>query len=120
MRTGRDMDVDVRHFASVALVTTDHVPGFESVAHMGLVLACIPFWGSKYAEGIGNLKGQTNSNVAGAFEHRRRELLQRLANTARDIGADAVVCIRMTDREINDTWKELCAYGTAVQLRRNR
>lgn len=101
----------------VKLTTTDTVPGFDSIHSLGLLVACIPFWGSKYAEGIGDLNGNTNTDVAAAYEARRRQVLQRLTEGAISVGANAVVGIRFTDREITTTWKELCAYGTAVILR---
>lgn len=102
----------------VLMTTTDGVPGRTIAACCGLVVACIPFWGSKYAEGIANLKGVKNEDVPAAYEARRTELLTRLIGKAVDLGADAVVGVRMTDREITSSWKELCAYGTAVTFER--
>src|SRR5262245_5079327 len=97
------------------LMTTTHgLPDLTIVHTYGLVVACMPFWGSKYAEGISNLQGTTNADVPAAFEARRAALLERLAGKAEERGANAIVGLVMHDREITPTWKELCAYGTAV------
>lgn len=84
---------------------------------VGLVYACVPYWGSKYAEGISDLQGRTSVDVTFAFERRRQQVLQRLGDKALALGADAIVGIRFDTREITPAWKELCAYGTAIALK---
>lgn len=96
------------------LATTDTVAGREATVCLGMVLASVPFFGSKYAEGISDLNGKTTADISAALEARRTEVLERLALTADHMGATAVVGVRMSTREITTTWKELCAYGTAV------
>lgn len=98
------------------LVTTDTVPGHKITECIGLILACVPFWGNKYGEGIANLNGITTSDVNAVYEARRSEAMERLAFGATNIGANAVVGVRFDTREINATWKEICAYGTAVVI----
>lgn len=102
--------------------TTNDVPG-RGIEIITLVVACIPYFGSKYAEAISDVGGrtrpsQTTSDVPATLEKRRTEVLDRLMATAELVHADAVVAIRMDTREITATWKELCAYGTAVRFTR--
>ena len=98
------------------LTTTDAVPGQHIGQTLGLVIAAIPYWGTKYAEGITDLNGTTHANVPILYEGRRYQVLSRLEAHASVMGANAVVGIRFHDRTITSTWKELCAYGTAVVL----
>ena len=98
------------------LVTTDTVPGKEITACLGMILACVPFFGTKYGEGITNLNGVTTPDVSAVYEKRRSEAFERLAWGAEGMGANAVIAVRMDVREITSTWKEICAYGTAVVI----
>ena len=98
------------------LVTTEAVAGARVAATIGIVYACIPYFGTKYAEGIGDLRGGTAPDIPAVLERRRAELLARLVVRAAGVGADAVLAVRMDTREITPIWRELCAYGTAVRL----
>lgn len=99
------------------LTTTETVAGRPIVVTFSIVVASVPFFGTKYGEGITDLNGNTSPDVAAVYEKRRYEVLKRLAVVAGDIaGANAVIGVRFHDREITATWKELCAYGTPVRL----
>lgn len=96
-------------------MTIDAVPGVTFTV-VGLLVAAVPYYGSKYAEGISDTQGHGAPDVPRVLERRRSEVLDRLARKAEHIGADAVVGVRMDTREITGTWKELCAYGTAIRV----
>lgn len=102
------------------MVTTDEVPGYVVLKSLGLALACIPYLGSKYEAGIKDLNGVTHRNVAGLLEGQWIDVLRRLKAVGEEMGADAIVDIRLESREITSTWRELQAYGTAVKLSPNR
>lgn len=101
---------------SAIVVTTPTVPGTSVVRVLGTVVGSVAWFGNKYAEGIGDLNGNTHPDVGGVFERRRYEALRKLQRNAEAIGANAVVEVRFDSREITGTWKELCAYGTAVMV----
>lgn len=98
------------------LSTTDTIAGVRIAATIGVAIGAVPFFGSTYAEGIKDLKGVTQPNVPTILERRRAEALQRMASNAARMGASAVVGVVFTSRDITGTWKEVCAYGTAVVI----
>lgn len=95
----------------IMMATTDPPP---NLVILGLVVGCVPWFGSTYAEGLKDLNGQTQADLPAALESRRYEALRRLSDRAQRIGATAVYGVRFDVRDINSTWRELCAYGTAV------
>ncbi len=48
--------------------------------------------------------------------HARDEAFNRMINNAKEMGADAIVCMRFMTSEIMQTTSEMFAYGTAVKL----
>ena len=48
----------------------------------------------------------------------RDEAMQRLVETARDMGASAVIAMRFDSDEIGEGYQEIVAYGTAVRVRK--
>jgi len=61
----------------------------------------------------GELKGMTK-----ALARSRDEVTERLVAEAETKGADAVIAFRFDTSEIGGTWTEICAYGTAVRVRK--
>jgi uncharacterized protein YbjQ (UPF0145 family) len=100
----------------VILATTTEIPGSAVGAVLGLVVGCVPFFGTTYGEGIKDLKGNTHPDVPAVLERRRQECIARLAHNARAMGADAVIGVAFDHRDITQAWRELCVYGTAVTL----
>jgi uncharacterized protein YbjQ (UPF0145 family) len=61
----------------------------------------------------GELKGMTK-----ALADSRAEVISRMVEEAEAKGANAVVAMRFDTSEMGGTWTEICAYGTAVRIRR--
>jgi uncharacterized protein YbjQ (UPF0145 family) len=61
----------------------------------------------------GELKGMTKALVDS-----RNEVIERMTQEADAKGANAVVAMRFDTSEMGDTWTEICAYGTAVRIRK--
>ncbi len=61
----------------------------------------------------GELKGMTKMLGEG-----REHATQRLIEEAESKGADAVLAFRFDTSELGTTWTEVCAYGTAVKIRK--
>jgi uncharacterized protein YbjQ (UPF0145 family) len=45
-------------------------------------------------------------------------LIQRMTEAAATKGADAILTMRLDTSEIGKVWSEICAYGTAVKIRK--
>jgi uncharacterized protein YbjQ (UPF0145 family) len=61
----------------------------------------------------GELKGMTKMLAAG-----RQHATDRLTAEAEAKGANAVVAFRFDTSELGSIWTEICAYGTAVRVRK--
>jgi len=62
----------------------------------------------------GELKGMTKMLADG-----RGHATQRLVEEAEAQGANAIIAFRYDTSELGSTWTEICAYGTAVRVRKN-
>ncbi len=61
----------------------------------------------------GELKGMTKMLATS-----RDAVTERLVAEAESKGASAVIAFRFDTSEIGGTWTEICAYGTAVRVRK--
>ena len=61
----------------------------------------------------GELKGMTKNLV-----NSRNEVIARMTEAAQEKGADAVLAMRFDTSEMGNAWTEICAYGTAVRIRK--
>ena len=61
----------------------------------------------------GELKGMTKALVDS-----RNEVIERMVAEAEQKGGNAIVAMRFDTSEMGDTWTEICAYGTAVRVRK--
>ena len=61
----------------------------------------------------GELKGMTKSLVDS-----RRDVMQRMTEEAEAKGANAIIAMRFDTSEMGPNWTEICAYGTAVKVRK--
>lgn len=61
----------------------------------------------------GELRGMTKMLAEG-----REHAQQRLVEEAEGRGANAVLAFRFDTSELGTTWTEICAYGTAVRVRK--
>jgi uncharacterized protein YbjQ (UPF0145 family) len=61
----------------------------------------------------GELKGMTKMLQDG-----RKHATDRLIEEAEGKGANAIIAFRFDTSELGSTWTEICAYGTAVKVRK--
>jgi uncharacterized protein YbjQ (UPF0145 family) len=61
----------------------------------------------------GELKGMTKMLAEG-----RDHATERLIENAEAKGANAILAFRFDTSELGTTWTEICAYGTAVRVRK--
>jgi uncharacterized protein YbjQ (UPF0145 family) len=61
----------------------------------------------------GELKGMTKMLGEG-----RQHATERLVEEAEAKGANAVIAFRFDTSELGSTWTEICAYGTAVRVKK--
>ena len=61
----------------------------------------------------GELKGMTKALVDS-----RHEVMERMSQEAEAKGANAIIAMRFDTSEMGPNWTEICAYGTAVKVRK--
>jgi len=103
------------------MITTniDTVPGKQIVEHFGIVQGSTVrarHIGADFAASLKNMVGGELRGYTKLLETARQESLQRLAEQAKQLGANAVVNIRFATSAISQGAAELMAYGTAVRV----
>ena len=101
--------------------TMNDLPGYEVTEVLGEVFGLTVRRrniGSQIGAGLkslagGELKGMTKNLVAS-----RQEVIERMVTEAQSKGGDAVLAMRFDTSEMGGNWTEICAYGTAVKVRR--
>jgi uncharacterized protein YbjQ (UPF0145 family) len=99
------------------IVTTNDLPGFKVTKVIGEVNgltvrtrnAGAQFGAALKALGGGELRGLTKQ-----LQETRSEALSRLAEAAEALGANAVLAMRYDSNELQGSFQEILAYGTAV------
>jgi len=105
----------------VLISTMNDIPGYEVTEVLGEVFGLTVRSrniGSQMGAGFkalvgGELKGMTKNLV-----NSRQEVVQRMVDEAQARGGDAVLAMRFDTSEMGGNWTEICAYGTAVKIRR--
>jgi len=101
------------------VATTNDLPGYRIVAHLGLVRGVTV----RSRSVIGNIGGSIQSIFGGKLsiyvnlaEAARKEAYDLLVAHAAETGANAVIAMRYDANEIMDGITEVLAYGTAVKV----
>jgi uncharacterized protein YbjQ (UPF0145 family) len=103
------------------IVTSNDVPGQQIEEALGEVFGLTVRSrniGSNIGAGFKSLVGGELKGITKMLHDSREEALQRLRDEATAKGADAVVAFRFETTEYAQTGTEICAYGTAVRLRK--
>ncbi len=103
----------------ILVTTTNDVPGFRVTQVLGEVMGLTVRSrniGSQIGAGLkalagGELKGMTKNLYVS-----RQEVVDRMLDEARSLGANAVLAMRFDTSELGQTWTEICAYGTAAVI----
>ena len=101
------------------ITTTETVAGREVVTSLGVArgnAVRAKHIGSDIVAGLRNLVGGEITEYAELLAGAREQALDRMAANAREMGADAVVAVRLTTSTISNGASEVLAYGTAVRL----
>jgi uncharacterized protein YbjQ (UPF0145 family) len=101
------------------VVTTNDLPGYRIVEHLGLVRGVTV----RSRSVIGNVGGAIQSIFGGSLsiytklaETARQEAYDLLVQHAREVGANAILAARYDANEIMEGITEVLAYGTAVRV----
>jgi uncharacterized protein YbjQ (UPF0145 family) len=95
------------------------VPGRTIAAQLGVVkgnTVRARHVGSDILAGLRNVVGGEIDEYTKLMAESREQSIDRMAEAARALGADAIVGIRMTTSMVMNKAAEILVYGTAVRL----
>ncbi len=101
------------------LTNVNTVPGKKIVEHFGIVQGSTvraKHIGRDLMAGLKNLVGGELKGYTELLQESREEAMNRMAEQARQMGANAVVNIRFATSSVAQGAAELFAYGTAVRV----
>lgn len=104
---------------NIILTTTESVPGRKTARALGLVrgnTVQTRHIGSHIVAGLTTIVGGEVKGYVKAVTAAREEATSRMVAEAKELGADAIVCVRYSTSQIMDGGAEILAYGTAVTL----
>ena len=103
------------------IATTNEIAGHEIDEVYGEVFGLTVRsrnFGSQFGAGLKSLMGGELKGMTKALVDSREEVIKRMVEEAEAKGANAIVGMRFDTSEMSGTWTEICAYGTAVRIRR--
>jgi uncharacterized protein YbjQ (UPF0145 family) len=104
------------------IATTNDVPGHDVEEVLGEVFGLTVRsrnLGSQIGAGLKSIIGGELGGMTKMLAQGRQEAITRLVAEAEAKGANAILAMRFDTSELGSTWTEICAYGTAVRLRRS-
>jgi Uncharacterized conserved protein, COG0393 len=103
----------------VSLYTTNYVPGYKVDKVIGLVYGITVRsrgLGGNILAGLRTLAGGEIVEYTEMAHQARQQALDRLAQHAESLGANAVISVMFDSTEIGNTMDEIIAFGTAVVI----
>ena len=99
------------------LSNVEHVPGYRVVNHLGLVAGNTiraKHLGRDIMAALKNIVGGEIKSYTSLLNEARNEAIERMVAQAEQLGANAVINIRLSTSAVMAGAAELFAYGTAV------
>jgi len=103
------------------ITTTNDLPGYEIQEVLGEVFGLTVRSrnvGSQLGAGLKSIMGGELRGMTKALIESRAQVIERMVDEAEARGGNAVLAMRFDTSEMGGTWTEICAYGTAVRVRK--
>src|SRR5437870_13913805 len=103
------------------IATTNELPGYDITEVLGEVMGLTVRSrniGSQFGAGLKSILGGELKGMTKALVDSREEVTRRMVEEAEAKGANAIVAMRFDTSEMGSNWTEICAYGTAVRVRK--
>ena len=104
------------------IATTNDIPGHEIEEVYGEVFGLTVRSrniGAQFGAGLKSMIGGELKGMTKALHDSRQQVIDRMVAEAESKGANAIVAMRFDTSEMGSTWTEICAYGTAVRVRKS-
>jgi uncharacterized protein YbjQ (UPF0145 family) len=106
---------------AVLIATTNELPGYVVDEVLGEVFGLTVRSrniGSQLGAGLKSILGGELKGMTKALADSRQQVIDRMVEEAERKGGNAIVAMRFDTSEMGSNWTEICAYGTAVRVRR--
>jgi uncharacterized protein YbjQ (UPF0145 family) len=103
------------------IATTNDLAGYEITEVLGEVFGLTVRSrnaASQIGSGLKSILGGELKGMTQALTDSRNQVIERMTAEAEAKGADAILAMRFDTSEMGNTWTEICAYGTAVKVRK--
>jgi uncharacterized protein YbjQ (UPF0145 family) len=104
------------------VTTMNDIPGYEVDEVFGEVMGLTVRsrnLGSQLGASLKSIVGGELKGMTKALMDSREQVMQRMVDEAESKGANAVIAMRFDTSEMGTNWTEICAYGTAVRVRKS-
>jgi uncharacterized protein YbjQ (UPF0145 family) len=105
----------------VLISTMNDIPGYEVTEVLGEVFGLTVRSrniGSQFGSAFKSLAGGELKGMTKNLIDSRNEVIERMTQEAQARGGEAVMAMRFDTSEMGQNWTEICAYGTAVKIRK--
>jgi uncharacterized protein YbjQ (UPF0145 family) len=103
------------------VTTMNDLPGYEVDEVYGEVMGLTVRsrnLGSQLGAGFKSILGGELKGMTKALVDSRQEVMERMIGEAEQKGANAIIAMRFDTSDMGGNWTEICAYGTAVRVRK--
>jgi uncharacterized protein YbjQ (UPF0145 family) len=103
------------------IATTNEIPGYEIEEVFGEVFGLTVRSRNMFSQFGAGLKSMVGGELRGmtkALHDSRQQVIDRMVTEAESKGANAIVAMRFDASDLGQAWTEICAYGTAVRVRK--
>jgi uncharacterized protein YbjQ (UPF0145 family) len=104
------------------ITTMNDIPGYEVEEVFGEVFGLTVRSrniGSQLGAGLKSILGGELKGMTKALVDSRQQVTERMVEEAEAKGANAIIAMRFDTSEMGQNWTEICAYGTAVKVRKS-
>jgi uncharacterized protein YbjQ (UPF0145 family) len=106
---------------AVIVTTMNDIPGYEVDDVFGEVMGLTVRsrnLGSQIGAGLKSIVGGELKGMTKALTDSRKQVMERMIEEAESKGANAIIAMRFDTSELGTGWTEICAYGTAVKVKK--
>jgi uncharacterized protein YbjQ (UPF0145 family) len=103
------------------ITTANDLPGYEVEEVFGEVFGLTVRsrnLGSQIGAGLKSMLGGELKGMTKALVDSREQVIRRMTEEAEAKGGNAIVAMRFDTSDMGGNWTEICAYGTAVRVRK--
>jgi uncharacterized protein YbjQ (UPF0145 family) len=105
----------------VLIATTNELAGYEVEEVLGEVFGMTVRArniGSQFGASLKSILGGELKGMTKALVESRQQVTERMVEEAETKGGNAIIAMRFDTSEMGPNWTEICAYGTAVRVRK--